>query len=408
MLNLFGFFDDSDIPYAIMRSYESLPDEVRSGDIDIVIDKKNVIRIVEYLQSTSHKITAVGMHVGVVHLYVYLSKTEQVQLDLVYDIHYKGITYLEIEAVLSQRIRYNKISVPAPHHEYFFLLLPHFFYVNERKEKYKEKMHRLYTEHQADIDRVHSQIFGHPTKSSIHRFRWHHKKQLWRMSRHYTSEFEKMLLQPFGLIVTFFGPDGAGKSTLLQNFLKQDVHFTKNQTHTHLKPQHLLKKRSQNRGLVTDPHKEEPRSSWSASVKLLVYAQEYWIEYFANPQRNSCLHIFDRYLHDTIVDGRRYRLEEGNIWAPLVSKLAPQPAIFIILDADPEIIQSRKAEVPLEATRKQCEAYLAFAKEYADRCLVIDANQEMNDVLDDVLEGVATRLAVVSKQRIEQVLRRLG
>ena len=63
--NLFDFFDDSDIPYAIMRSYESLPDEVRSGDIDIVIDKKNVIRIVEYLQSTTHKITAVGMHVGV-------------------------------------------------------------------------------------------------------------------------------------------------------------------------------------------------------------------------------------------------------------------------------------------------------------------------------------------------------
>lgn len=405
--DLFSFFDRTSIPYVLMRSYESLPEEVHSTDIDVCLRKKDVVQTVEYLLAGPYAITSVGMHVGVVHLFLYLSKTEQLQLDLEYDINYEGITYLNTEDVLAQRMRYKGFSIPAPCHEYFFLLLPHFLYLNERKEKYKARMNELYSEHQRDIDHIHRSIFGHPTKHSKRMFRRHHRTQLWRMSRHYAFELEKMLFQPFGLIVTFFGPDGAGKSTLLKNFLQRNVQFTKNQTHMHLKPKHLLRRRNQNRGLVTDPHKEDPRSSWTSSVKLLVYAQEYWIEYFVNPQRNSCLHIFDRYLHDTIVDGRRYRLEEGNIWAPLISKLAPQPVVFIILDADPEIIQSRKAEVPLETTRKQCEAYLRFAREYSDRCLVVNANQDMDQVLDDVINGVADRLATESRSRIQKVLDRL-
>ena len=404
---LFSFFERDAIPYVVMRSYEALPEEVLSTDIDLCLRKEDVVRTVEYLLSSPYVITSVGMHVGVVHLFIYFSKTEQLQIDLEYDINYEGITYLDTEDVLAKRIRYKGFSIPAPWHEYFFMLLPHFLYLNERKEKYTARMNELYSENQKEIDIIHRNIFGHPTKRSKRMFRRQNRSQLWRMHRHYAFELEKMLFQPFGLIVTFFGPDGAGKSTLLKNFLKQNIQFTKNQKHMHLKPQHLLRRRNQNRGLVTDPHKEEPRSSWTSSAKLLVYAQEYWIEYFLNAERNSCLHIFDRYIHDTIVDGRRYRLEEGNIWAPLISKLAPQPVLFIILDADPEIIQSRKAEVPLETTRKQCEAYLKFAEEYSDRCLVVNANQDMNKVLDDVIDGVAKRLAMESRPRIQKLVDKL-
>ena len=65
-------------------------------------------------------------------------------------------------------------------------------------------------------------------------------------------------------------------------------------------------------------------------------------------------------MHDTIIDPRRYRLPEGGFAQRVLSKLAPKPVVFIVLDADPEIIQGAKAEVPLEATRKQCQSYLGL------------------------------------------------
>ena len=163
------------------------------------------------------------------------------------------------------------------------------------------------------------------------------------MSDHYLLELYKYIRQPFSRTVAFLGPDGAGKSTVLQNIADLDILFAKTTSFTHLKPQYLLKRRNQNRGVVTEPHAEEPRNTWTASLKMVVYVQEYWIEHFFNPQRHPHIKIYDRYMHDTIIDPRRYRLPEGGFAQRILSKLAPKPVVFIVLDADPEIIQARKA-----------------------------------------------------------------
>lgn len=402
--DVFSFLRNSSIPFLVLRSYESLPEKFEGGDVDLVVQKDDAKQLLSFMKE-HYTITAVAVHVGIVNVFIFLSKEEQLQIDVMFSLSYNGIPYLDVSSLLADRVAYQELYIPAPWHEYFVLLLPHFFYTGEEKEKYRKKMSSLLTSHPSKIAALHKQIFGHEKKRSIARFHWTNRHKSALMSDHYLLELYKYIRQPFSRTVAFLGPDGAGKSTVLQNIADLDILFAKTTSFTHLKPQYLLKRRNQNRGVVTEPHAEEPRNTWTASLKMVVYVQEYWIEHFINPQRPSHIKIYDRYMHDTIIDPRRYRLPEGGFAQRILSKLAPKPVVFIVLDADPEIIQARKAEVPLEATRKQCESYLGFARQNPSRCAVVDANQPADKVVDDIVDVMVQRLSQSADEQLEEILK---
>ena len=403
--DVFSFLRSSSIPFLVLRSYESLPEKIEGGDVDLVVQKEDAKQLLSFLKE-HYTITAVAQHIGIVNVFIFLSKEEQLQIDVMFSLSYNGIPYLEVSELLAARVEHRGLYKPAPWHEYFVLLLPHFFYTGEEKEKYREKMSSLLHAHPAKIASLNKKIFGHEKKRSVARFHWANRDKTALMSRHYSLELYKFIRQPFSRTVAFLGPDGAGKSTVLSKVKELDILFAKTTSYTHLKPQYLLKKRNQNRGVVTEPHAEEPRNTWTASLKMVVYVQEYWIEHFVNPQRPSHIKVYDRYMHDTIIDPRRYRLPEGGLAQRVLSNFAPQPVVFIVLDADPEIIQARKAEVPLEATRKQCQSYLEFARRNPAQCAVIDANQSADDVVDDIVRVMVERLSQNANEQLEEILRR--
>ena len=80
--DMFAFFDQKEIAYAIMRSYLSLPEAMNSGDIDMVVRYTDIGTLLSYLQRKDVLITSIEHHVGILHLYIYLSEDTQVQLDL--------------------------------------------------------------------------------------------------------------------------------------------------------------------------------------------------------------------------------------------------------------------------------------------------------------------------------------
>ena len=402
--SVFSFLRSSSIPFLVLRTYESLPEKFEGGDVDLVIQKEDAKLLISFLKE-HYIITAVSLHLGTVNVFIFLSKEEQLQIDVMFSLNYNGIPYLEVSELLSDRLEHNELYKPAPWHEYFALLLPHFFYTGEEKEKYQERMLSLLKSHPTQIGALHKNIFGHEKKRSVSRFYWANRKKSALMSQHYSLELYKYIRQPYSRTVAFLGPDGAGKSTLLQKIKDLNILFAKLITFTHLKPQYLLKKRNQNRGIVTEPHAEEPRNTWTASLKMIVYVQEYWIEYFLKPKRLSNIKIYDRYMHDTIIDPRRYRLTEKGLAQRFLSRLAPQPIVFIVLDADPDIIQARKAEVSLEATRKQCQSYLDFAKQNPEQCAIINANQSADDVVDDVVNVMVERLSQNANEQLEEILK---
>ena len=404
--SIFSFLRASSIPFLVLRSYEFLPEKFEGGDVDLIVQKEGAKLLLSFLNE-HYTITAVSLHLGTVNVFIFLSKEEQLQIDVMFSLNYNGIPYLDVSELLSDRVEHHELYKPAPWHEYFALLLPHFFYTGEEKEKYQERMSSLLMSHPAKISALHKKIFGHEKKRSIARFYWANRRKAALMSQHYSLELYKYIRQPYSRTVAFLGPDGAGKSTVLEKLKDLDILFAKVTTFTHLKPQYLLKRRNQNRGIVTEPHAEEPRNTWTASLKMVVYVQEYWIEYFIKPKRLSNIKIYDRYMHDTIIDPRRYRLPEGGFAQRFLSRLAPQPIVFIVLDADPDIIQARKAEVPLEATRKQCQSYLDFAKRNSKQCAIINANQSADEVVDDIVDVMVQRLSQSAHKLLEEVLKQL-
>ena len=398
--DMFAFFDQKEIAYAIMRSYLSLPEAMNSGDIDMVVRYTDIGTLLSYLQRKDVLITSIEHHVGILHLYIYLSEDTQVQLDLTYELHHFGVPYLDVDAVLGRRIRYKNFYAVSAQDEYIFNLIPHIFHLGILKDKYKQRQAVLYAQAATEIDDLLADIFG-PTKSrKQRRFFWRKRHALTKMMRHYRHELSKYIFQPYVQTVVFLGPDGAGKSTLLESLWNKNISLTKTRAQTHLKPQYWLRKRNQSRGVVIDPHGEEPRSPWISTVKMLIYVQEYWIDYVRNPHRISHLKIFDRYMHDTHIDPRRYRITKETLFLPFLIECAPKPTVFIVLDADPEIIQARKSEVTLEGTRKQCASYLEFAQKNKDRCIIIDANQSAENVLSDTLQALVCFLSARSYRQL--------
>jgi thymidylate kinase len=184
------------------------------------------------------------------------------------------------------------------------------------------------------------------------------------------------------VIVVFLGPDGCGKSSVIERLRKELAKVFSEIRVLHLRP------RMGRRGIpqgppVVDPHSSPARGLVSSLVKLFYllvdYTTIYRWKWQTRARRSSTLIVFDRYFHDLLVDPRRYRYG-APIWlARCIARLVPSPDLWVLLDAPPEVIRSRKQEVTFEETVRQRQAYLVLAS-----CLrnahVVDASPPLEQV----------------------------
>jgi thymidylate kinase len=170
----------------------------------------------------------------------------------------------------------------------------------------------------------------------------------------------------------------------------------------HLRP-HLLGAGPRPEGL-SKPHAKPPRGVVSSIAKLGLWWMDYtlgfWVAIFPRLLRSG-LFLFDRYYHDLLVDQRRYRYRGSLRLARLVGWLVPQPRLFILLDAPPQVLHARKQDVAYAETIRQREAYLQLVRRMPNG-YVVDASRPLNDVvtetkwiiLDCMAERTARRLGI--------------
>jgi thymidylate kinase len=121
-------------------------------------------------------------------------------------------------------------------------------------------------------------------------------------------------------------------------------------------------------------------------AKILVWLIEEWHARIFQDQKKALL-ICDRYYHDLLVDPKRYRYG-GPAWvARCIGKLMPQPDLWVLLNAPATILQTRKQEVPLEETVRQCNAYLDFIRNHKS-FVIIDAAQSLENVIADIEKAI--------------------
>jgi thymidylate kinase len=197
------------------------------------------------------------------------------------------------------------------------------------------------------------------------------KAHLWRAScfrhplrlAHYLAKEGLRLVQrwfqPTGVLVAVLGPDGVGKSTMIEGLVKiMDIAFWRRHRLFHWRPNIIARKNSV--GPVIDPHGKPDRGRLTSMAFLFVFFVDYWIGYLSSIRpllAKSNLVIFDRYLHDVLVDSRRFRYGGPRWFAQMLCHLAPQPDLVILLDADAESISARKSELPNEEIQRQRKSY---------------------------------------------------
>jgi thymidylate kinase len=187
--------------------------------------------------------------------------------------------------------------------------------------------------------------------------------------------------------VSILGCDGSGKSAALQQVVGQLEAEGSKVVRGHWRPKAFASESDKSEiETAVDPHGQPPRGIVLSLFKLAWLWLNWWLGWLKglrNARREGFV-LFDRFHGDLLVDPRRYRYG-GPMWAArLAVRLMPQPDLVIFLDAEPEVLLSRKQEVSREALVSSRTRYLVLCKSNTNY-RIVDAAQSLPAVVADVL-----------------------
>lgn len=173
-----------------------------------------------------------------------------------------------------------------------------------------------------------------------------------------------------GFTVAFLGPDGAGKSTIIEEVKKRIVENGNSCHAYYFAPGFLRRYRPrQGVGVTTNPHAGRQYHTFFVLAKILLMLFEFNMG-MRKLRRRGGIRLFDRYIHDLLVDPKRYRMCRTRWWMRILLNFAPRPDLFVVVIAPAEVINMRKQEVPLIETRRQVDAYKSLGAQFPETLVI--------------------------------------
>lgn len=190
--------------------------------------------------------------------------------------------------------------------------------------------------------------------------------------------------------IAFLGCDGSGKSAVIEKIAARLADAGIPVTRGHWRPSAFDKPETAGKTDTADaPHGQTPRGTFPSLLKLGWLWANWWGGWWRDLRARSLTGVilFDRYHGDLIVDPKRYRYGGPAACARLASRWMPQPDLVFFLDAEPEVLLSRKQEVSHEALEQARVRYLEWVYRNSN-CVRIDAERPLAAVVDDVLQRI--------------------
>lgn len=158
------------------------------------------------------------------------------------------------------------------------------------------------------------------------------------------------------------GPDGTGKTTLctaLVQRLASSVPVRELANRRGAEPLSLLPGRAP-RGNTAVPHRHQPRSMPLSIAKLFYSYVDMTLAWSAKVRpfvRRGGWVVIERGGWDMVVDPLRYRLRVPQWLGRICARIMPRPSIVLVLEASPEVITARKAQLPPAELVRQMHAW---------------------------------------------------
>ena len=396
---LFDLLEEDGIPYCVVGDARRLPERIES-DVDLVVPRDTfaempralawfcrtfdlrLVQMIRHEQSALYFILAWSGESG---------ELRTLAIDVCSDYRRAGRRLLGAEELLAQRGRAldedgaeKGFYVPAPYMQFIYYLLKKVDKL-DLKPSHGEYLTELWS---ADAYRASREIARFWQDSAdaelLERAAEHGewaavRAQLPRLRRAMRRVARLTVLDaigelrrrlgrlraPTGLVVALLGPDGAGKSSVIERMMEDLAPVFRRVRSMHLRPRLRWWRRGADELPVTEPHAQPQRGAGASTLKLCLFVLDYAAGYLLRiwPDRcGSTLVAFDRYLHDMLVDPRRYRYGGPPALARWAARLVPEPDLWIVLDAPAEVLQRRKPEVAGEESERQRADYLRLAR----------------------------------------------
>ena len=417
---VFDALNAANVRWCVLRNYAGLPDALQGRDLDILVGPRDLLTAVRVVQSTP----GISVTQFASDAYGVSIHADGVRLDFVSSLAWKGQNYFEIESVLARSKRWKQwdvLCVPDDLDGAAITLLQTYFSSGQLKPQYREEMSRVCAAGaEALAARMPSRVPSTTWQRLMSQFAVHDydgaaailqrvKRQLLtrnflyeplssmhRLCKHYWRQSRSVLAGGRVTIVAFVGVDGAGKSTVLaevQTALQRDVSVERQ----YFRPSILYGRSPRTPGEYVHPHSGRPHSLLGSCLRATVWCAEYWISKLMTA--GSGLQVYDRYFHDLLVDPVRYRYGGPRWFARLLCKVVVEPDLWILLDASPEVLRSRKPEFDLRETARQRSGYLSTIGR-RQSVQVVNAAQSVPKVIAQVKATIVNLLERRAHQRL--------
>jgi O-antigen/teichoic acid export membrane protein len=429
---VFALLDQAGIRYCVSHGYETYPERVAS-DVDLILPAEAAkrelpqllagnaqwlgARIVQWVRADTYYVVLMGIDDS--------DEIHHLSLDISIDYELRNHVLLEGEEILASRRRLGQFWVPSPEIEFACCLLRRVvkgqlspLHAARLQELYqldpaacRAQVGRFFTgPHQrlieealatGDWTRVRAALTslrGVLLRRSVQR---HPIRFLARWATAQIRRLQRWCRPRNGLHVVFLGPDGAGKSSVVRG-MRDDLGPAFFHTSCRSFPPALLD-RGEAGGDAGRPHELPQRSPLASVIRAVCY----WLVYSSVghfftirlERIRFSLSMHDRHFVDTLIDPRRYRYSGPRRLLEWIWRVIPKPDLVLVLDAPPDVIQSRKQDVSAQETARQCKAYRELAHALSMARLV-SSNQSPQRTRLDVARIIIAHLAARTQRRL--------
>jgi hypothetical protein len=211
------------------------------------------------------------------------------------------------------------------------------------------------------------------------------------------ARLAERISRPTGLVVLVAGPDGSGKSTVARELANGSSGMFRRSRMFHWRPG-LLPRPGAMFGVeesdTTKPH-DRPAHGKALSLALLGY---YWVDFLLGgwtrilPVRSrSGLVVVERGWWDIAVDPARYRLQVSPTIVQALGALLPKPDVALLLQAPPEELHRRKAELQIDELERQQKEWTQVLPRFVD-VVRVDVRADQSQVARTIQKHVVRHL----------------